>query len=263
MARLDALPWTAGVSLESYGVSIGVRVEDARILRHLPLHLPPVRKPLASGEVAHLFSLRGDSGRLYEGPRLVRRAAALDLTMKLDLLRSLIEHQVATNAPAHTFVHAGVVEWQGRAIVIPGRSRSGKTTLVRALLRAGARYYSDEFAVVDTAGRVRPWSRRLRIRRPGQLPRSYPVDRFGERAPQRSLRIGLIVATEHRLGAHWRPRALSPGQALLALVRHTHVTRRRPDETIRVLGRAVRGATGLASRRGEAEDLAAELLAAR
>src|SRR5262249_13886849 len=118
-------------------------------------------------------------------------------------------------------------------------------------------------AVLDASGRVHPWARQLRIRTPGRLPHSYPVERFGECAPQGSLPVGLIVATAHRPGSRWRPRPLSPGQAVLALVRHTPVTRTRPEATIKVLGRAVRGARALASGRGEADDLAALLLADR
>ena len=43
-----------------------------------------------------------------------------------------------------------IVTWgRGRAIVIPGRTFSGKSTLVAELVRAGATYYSDEYAVED------------------------------------------------------------------------------------------------------------------
>src|SRR6267142_2744385 len=45
-----------------------------------------------------------------------------------------------------------------------GRSLSGKTTLVRELLRRGATYYSDEFAVVDDFGNIHPFPRPLGIR---------------------------------------------------------------------------------------------------
>ena len=200
------------------------------------------------------------AARLYEGPRLVSRRRDFDAGMQLDLLRSRLEFQVATSAPSRLFVHAGVVEWRGQAILLPGRSRSGKTTLVAALLRAGAKYYSDEFAVLDICGRVHPWARPLRIRRPGLLPQSHPVETLGECAGQSSLPIGLIVVTAHRAGARWRPRPLSPGQALLALIRNTVVARARPDLTIKVLGHAVRGARALASRRDEAEAVAATLL---
>jgi hypothetical protein len=267
MAKLDALPWAGGVAFVSCGVRLGVRVDDAAILDHLSAHLPPGRAPATEPEVDYLFSLRtrgacerGGVSRLYSGCRLVRRSRGLDHAMQLDLLRSVLESCIASNAPSRIFVHAGVVAWRGRAILLPGASRSGKTTLVTALLRGGAKYYSDEFAVLDDCGRVHPWARPLRIRRDGMPPRSYPVERFGERARQRSLRVGLIVVTTHRAGARWRPRLLSPGQAVLSLVRNTHATRVRPEMTIRVLARAVQGTRAVASRRGDAEHLAMTLL---
>ena len=266
MAKLDALPWAGGVAFVSCGVRLGVRVDDAAILDRLPPYLPPVREPAPTPEVDHLFSLCTRAAgarqrpRLFEGPRLVRRARDLDVAMQLDLLRSLLEVRVVANAATRIFVHAGVVEWRGRAIVFPGRSRSGKTTLTTALLRAGAKYYSDEYAVLDAFGRVYPWARPLRIRRPGRLPRSYPVESFGARARQRSLPVGLIVLTRHSASGRWQPRPLSQGKALLALLRNTHVTRARPDLTISVLRRAVRGARALRSERGEAEQVAVSLL---
>src|SRR4029453_11068539 len=121
------------------------------MLDRLPPYLPPAREAPRVPDVDHLFSIRtradeapGLGAGLYEESRIVRRGRGRDLAMQMDLLRSRLEFRVATNSLALIFVHAGVVEWRGRAIVLPGRSRSGKTTLVTALLRAGARYYSDE-----------------------------------------------------------------------------------------------------------------------
>jgi hypothetical protein len=267
MAKLDALPWAGGVALVSCGVRLGVRVDDAAILDRLTPYLPPVCEAVMAPEVDHLFSIctRGDSAPgigagLYEGTRLLRRGRGLDLAMQLDLLRSRLEFRVATNSLSLIFVHAGVVEWRGRAIVLPGRSRSGKTTLVAALLRAGARYYSDEFALFDAGGRVHPWARPLRIRTPGMLPQLHPVETLGERAEQRSLPVGLIVVTRHRRGSRWRPRAQTPGQALLHLMRNTVVARERPELAIGILGRAVKRVRAIVSRRGEADAVAGRLL---
>ena len=79
-------------------------------------------------------------------------------------------------------MHAGVVGWNGRALLLPGRTLSGKTTLVAELLRAGATYYSDELAVLDARGRVHPFPKPLAIREKG--------DASGERPPRRSERRG-------------------------------------------------------------------------
>ena len=69
---------------------------------------------------------------------------------------SRIELLVAAALPDRVAVHAGVVAFAGRAVVIPGPSHSGKSTLVQALVEAGATYLSDEFALLDEAGRVWP-----------------------------------------------------------------------------------------------------------
>src|SRR5439155_23144995 len=68
-----------------------------------------------------------------------------------------IDHAVARRSPQMLFVHACVVGWRGVAIVIPGRRSIGKSTLVAELVRRGAVYYSDAFAVLDETGRVHPY----------------------------------------------------------------------------------------------------------
>src|SRR5262249_36246454 len=75
-----------------------------------------------------------------------------------------VQLHVAEMAPERVFVHAGVVAYQGRGILLPGRSFAGKSTLVRELVQAGAQYYSDEYAVLDADGAVHPYPRPLSIR---------------------------------------------------------------------------------------------------
>src|SRR4029079_7212295 len=121
------------------------------------------------------------------------------------------------------FVHAGVVGWNGRAIVMPGRSYSGKSTLVAELVRQGATYYSDEFAVLDSRGRVHPWARQLAIREncaAGKGNRS-PVEAFGGKAGKRPLPIALVIAFLYQRGAGCRLAQLSPGGGVMALLEHT------------------------------------------
>ena len=73
-------------------------------------------------------------------------------------------HYLAATLIEGLFVHAGVVRWRGMAIVIPGRSLTGKITPVLELVRLGAVYYSDEFAVLDDTGRVYPYRRSFVLR---------------------------------------------------------------------------------------------------
>jgi len=96
-----------------------------------------------------------------DGERIARNT---ELDHVLAALETDLHRYVAETSPDMTFLHAGVVGWQGRAIFAAGRSLSGKTTLVRELLRRGATYYSDEFAVVDDFGNIHPFPRPLGIR---------------------------------------------------------------------------------------------------
>jgi hypothetical protein len=57
---------------------------------------------------------------------------------------------------------AALVE-DGAAVVILGRSRSGKTSVVARAVAAGHGALGDDQVVVDGAGRVRPWPRRFRV----------------------------------------------------------------------------------------------------
>src|SRR6476469_10330058 len=175
MEKIDRLGWAGGLSFESYGLSIGVRVNSPDVPADVLDCLPPGWQPAASPFVRYLVSLRlGGAGPrpgakhfhlLYAGVQLAART--LDRAQALAALEDELQKYVMVNARDRVFVHAGVVGWKGRAILLPGRSMAGKSTLVRALLAAGATYYSDEFAVLDAKGRVHPFPRRLSLRRPG------------------------------------------------------------------------------------------------
>ena len=169
-----------------------------------------------------------------------------------------------TRARRRLFVHAGVVGWRGRAIVIPGASLSGKSSLVAALVRAGATYYSDysdEYAVFDARGRVHPFPTALSIRDgTNGKPRRCAVEALGGRSGVAPLPVGLVVITTYRAGAAWRGRPLSPGRAMLELLRHTVPARRRPRSAIATLRTVAASATVLKGVRGEAEPMRAWLL---
>lgn len=68
-------------------------------------------------------------------------------------------------------VHAGVLVVDGRAVLLPGVSHAGKSTLCSAALDAGVEVWSDEFALVDADGRVRGWRRPVRVRTGGGVVR--------------------------------------------------------------------------------------------
>jgi len=250
------------VAFKSFGLRIGVRANDRAALQHALRYLPPTWKVSKNSEVDYLYSLcSGGShphpqtrrfGLLYKGSsRLVRTLHQDELyeTFARDLRLTVAEF-----ARRRIFMHAGVVGWRGRAILVPGSSYSGKTTLVAELVKAGATYYSDEYAVLDEKGRVHPFAKPLSIREAnnGGRQTDYPVESFAGRKGIKPLAVGLVLLTEYNPGASWRPRAVSPGKAVLALMAHTVAARNRPQATLETLRHVVSGATVLKGHRGEA-----------
>lgn len=171
-----------------------------------------------------------------------------------------LEPFLVAQSEQRVFVHAGVVGWKGQAIVIPGRSHSGKTQLVAALIGAGASYYSDECAVFNLRGQVLPYPRPLHLRQSnGERVRCVAED-FGGSNGRRPLPVGLIVVTRFRAGAVWRPRVLSAGQAILSLMANSGSARKNPDAAFELFEQAVSGALALKGVRGEANEVARNLL---
>jgi hypothetical protein len=190
----------------------------------------------------------------YVDSRLVIRSLSRE-DLLFDL-RSELEQLMLESAQGRLFVHAGAVGWHGRAVLIPGASHSGKTSLVAALLRAGATYYSDEYAVLDAAGRVHAYPRPLLLRREGRPDAPVGPETLGARVARRALPVRLVLAASYRAGGQWRPIRLTPGRAVLALLRHTPAARVWPYRALTFLETLARQATVLAGVRGEAEELA-------
>ena len=267
--RIDRLAWAAGTCINTYGVRVGVRFNEPSLVDLLEPHLPPGWTPGESSVVDQLFSLWVDPSeaeprrpsRLYSGRS--RRLRTRDLDELFIVLESEIRQGVAAAATERVFVHAGVVGWRGRAIVVPGRSRSGKTTLVAELVKAGAEYYSDEFALLDRDGMVHPFPKPLSVRGEGGCDlhaRRQSAEELGGVCGRDPLKVGLVVLAEYRQGADWQPRRVSAGQAVLEMLAHTVPARLRPEDSLVALGRAVEGASVLAGERGEARELATRLL---
>lgn len=269
MRKIDRLVWTAGISFSSYGSRIGVRSNDPGILKNLPDLFPPKWKPSTSAVVERLYSLivGGEGSRpglrrfnlLYADAQRLARTTNLDEL--LEAFESDLKIHVAERARRKLFVHAGVVGWRGRAIVIPGKSFSGKTTVVAELVRAGATYYSDEYAVFDSKGQVHPYERPMMVRTATDQKRERQrVESFGGRIGTRPLPVGLVLVSEYCEGARWRPRSLTRGEGSLALLSNTIAARRYPEKAFTTFERIARDALFIKSKRGEARAAAASIL---
>ena len=269
MAKIDRLGWAAGISFRACGLRLGIRVNDPAVLDRVIERLPPGWTPSESPYVDMLFSLLvgGESQRVnvrrfnvvYLDAARVGRT--MDLGAALEALEQGLDFWVSAEARSRVFVHAGAVAWNGKAIVIPGKRNTGKTTLVAELVRQGASYYSDEHAVLDARGRVHPYPKPLAIYSEATGTRiKTPVADLGGTAGVKPLPVGLVIASEYRDGGHWRARELSPGKGVLTLLANTVSARRRPEAALATLQRVVSGARVLKGVRGEARETASAIL---
>ncbi len=153
-------------------------------------------------------------------------------------------------------LHAGVVGWGDKAILCPGPSWSGKSTLVAALVKAGATYFSDEYAVLDRNGRVHPYPKPLSIRNGGTgIARSYSAKEIGGVTGKRSLPVGLIVVSKYRPDAIWQPVSIPASEGLMALSENSVSIRRSPQLVLQTLKHVVLNAEIVSGLRGDAQQV--------
>jgi hypothetical protein len=182
------------------------------------------------------------------------------LPAALGALDAQIRARIALHAPEFVFVHAGVVGFGGRVIVLPGFSLAGKTTLVGALIRAGAEYYSDEFAVVDAVGMIHPYPKPLSVRREDGDTVDAPAASLGATTATEPAPVGLIALTTYSPGASFAPQPLSAGTATLEMLRHTVPARTRPAQAMAFIGTAALHACAWETPRPEATPTARAII---
>ena len=253
---------------ESYGVRVKIEASDAALLEEVEHR---ARKALVDNlrrvddiDTERSFGIASDAdGTLH----LYKNGQAFsfdkDRQRFFRFFDSLLRIEVAEHAVGWVFIHAGAVASNGRAILIPGDSFSGKTTLTQELVRAGAEYYSDEYAVLDPSGLVHAFPRDLSVRyeEGGSLAeRDVDVGSMGGKKGSSPVPVGLVVLTKYVEGAAWEPETLSIGQGILETIPHTIPRIANTAHSLKVLNTAFRDAIILRSWRGDAAKLAPTLL---
>ena len=124
-----------------------------------------------------------------------------------------------------------------------------------------ADYYSDEYAVFDSKGRVHPFASPLQIRNEGDfIQTKIDVAELGGRAGSKPLPVALVLVTEFRKGARWRPRNLSAGAGALELLSNTVSARRSPANALDAFDHVVSRAHVVKGARGEAHEIVPYIL---
>jgi hypothetical protein len=250
----------------AYGVRLELRIPGA-LLSQLAWPIVPGAELTDGGQADAVLSVQ--LGRSAEGEtryEIVENGTVLSAVSGLEAAASAVESwaqlTVATLARELVFVHAGVVSWKDRAIVVPGRSLSGKSTLVLSFVERGAGYYSDEYAIFDSEGRVHPYWRlpKLRVGSDQKVASSLLGGTLSG-APPKPIPLGWVLISRYEAGSQWYPRQLSCGRTLLGLLDNAVPLRCRPEQSVKVLARAVKNAQGFEGMRGEAAGFADRVLA--
>jgi len=255
-------------AIESFGVKVriyAVRKELMKVIRERISKILPVGlyKKISPRKAVHSFSVRQNSSAeyvLFKGRKKI--TFGNDKENFLKFLDWQIRLTIAEFAESRVFLHAGVVAWKGKAIILPASSFHGKTTLVKELTKLGAKYYSDEYAVLDEDGFVHPFPKMLSVR--GETDKyqqtDYPVETFGGMQGIVPLPVGMVLFTEFESGAEWSPQILSEGLGVIELLSHTIPIRYNPKFSLKVLNKTVNRAIIVKTKRGEAEEFAVRLL---
>lgn len=253
------------ISYTAYGVRITLEA-DVDLLRYLPLPLIPGAEiddfPTEPQTVFRFFKTQSANGQpvFVFGENDSNLFCVAEGRVAAQALESRIHHYVAALTDRAVFVHAGVVSWRGRAIIVPGPSHTGKSTLVLALVELGMTYYSDEYAVIDFDGYVHAFPRQLRLRPDVGHRSAIPIPYAPEYCAPNPVPVGWVLKARHNVAGAWDPKFIGSGQTLLALLENTVAVRRQSELTVRTLKRAVGSAIGLESERAEAIGAAQEIM---
>jgi hypothetical protein len=244
--------------IRAFGLVVAIETDAPDFFELLDPQLPsfPEERETAPPQLSYRVKVRARGGlTVLRGRRTL--ATVPDVPAASVSLVSDLQSAMARRAARWTFVHAGVVAIDGRALLLPGRSHAGKSTLVAALIEAGAGYCSDEFAVIDSAGRVHPYSRPLALRSPS---RRVGADALGGHVISESVQVGAVCFTEFAPGTEFVITPVSSAEVVLRLMSHCLGVRGRPAETMAALQAASSHARGFAGNRGDAAAAAAVLM---
>lgn len=253
--------------IESFGVKIGFTsntadgIEDIR--KMISQTLAGCSREIEATETDHHFKLvRNFSGKdsLYkDGEKFFTQVKR---EHSLDPFGSKLRITVAEFAVEKVFIHSGAVCWKNKAIIFPAQTFSGKTALTAALVKRGAIYYSDEYAVLDRDGLLHPFPKTLSIR--GEIDDKtqveYTVESLGGKSGTKKVPVGMVLITEYKPNAVWKPEILTPANGIMKIIKNTLPIRNDPNFVLNVLTQMTNRAVIVKSRRGDVEKSADSII---
>jgi hypothetical protein len=172
-------PDDALFEISVYGLNLQIACNEPAFIHWLRYLMPhdrfqPIAEPHADeGRVTVEFQVHiaeadpenPEPNRVTRNGEIIHRAEArcqLQAFMERTITREVTRH-----VPPCLLVHAGAAVKDGHGILLPARSKSGKSTLLSALALSGFEYYSDEIAILTPEGRLLPFPKSITLRDSG------------------------------------------------------------------------------------------------
>lgn len=237
------------IAIRCFGTEVAIVLPDVSCLDPLIPLLPPTWEPIGVDRTTqHTIEWAG-------GDPTSR--AARDYLGIAASLASQAEYAIAEHSPLYVFVHAGVVEIDGCALLFPGESFVGKSTLVAALVQDGANYFSDEYAVITDEGLVIPYRRQIALRNSLFFPEGRTD--LSALAPVmdemlNGIPMNLVLFSTYKVKGEWSCTSLDRTSTLIELCKNTVGFRSRPDMSFNHLNRLLDRGSGHTCIRGEARE---------
>lgn len=248
------------IGFEAYGVRVTVEVSDVALVPQLEQVLPLQARRRAPSSSDDRFTLTVDQTGRCTITGDSERTEVDGIPGALATLGGSLFMHVIAEARDRLFVHAGAVGAGRHAIVLPGPTGTGKSTLVAALVAAGAVYYSDDWAPIDADGRLHPYPKPLLLRDPASpVHRTYSADALGASSGRESLPVGIVAHIPFASTGFECARRTAADGALLLLKNSAGVDRR-PALALRAATQAALRALVLEGKRTDPDAAAAELL---
>lgn len=198
------MPVARRIDLAFLGAALGVESDDGALLQRLDAALGAFRCDTPAPDLVEV--------RLHDGPPSVRtgtRAVALEHEDPVGQAAAIVFRELLDRVEDFVLLHAAALERDGRAVLVGGPSGAGKTTLALALVRAGLRLLSDDFAPLGRAdGFVHAFPKALGLREGAGLPLARALTRGVGHVTGRMNLAAARLAAESLARGPARPAAL-------------------------------------------------------
>lgn len=244
------------------GISSSTQEIISDIKREVVENLPLNPSDIDYQNAEHYFdvNLKGSDYELLKNN--FKLSLSPDKVHTFKYLQNEIRQTIAEFAVSKVFLHAGAVGINGFGVIFPAETFQGKSTLITELVKAGATYYSDDFAILDENAWLHPFPKRISLRgfENKFAQTDFSVEQFGGEVGIEPIEIKLVVLTKYEKDSGWSPEILSPGNAVMNILPHTVPIRFNPQFTLQVLHKLTNRAIIARSSRCDAKEFAPILL---